>query len=104
MGQHLRNKEKIFIEIDTTELSSAQIRAIKTLNHMLTHVLTTVEEGEYFDGSAETMRICASLIKQAKFISGFDDENIPYAQQALEYSIDVLQEHMTSAKVVTYDN
>lgn len=104
MGQHLKNKEKVFIEIDTTELSSAQIRAIKTLNHMLTHVLTTVEEGEYFDGSAETMRICASLIKQAKFIQAFQGDDIPYSQQALEYSIDVLQEHMTKARIVTYDN
>lgn len=96
--------EKVFIEVETTELSSAHLRILKTLNKMLTHVLTTDDEGEYFDGSAEAMRLCASLIKQARFIEDARNGKIPYAEQALEYSIDVLQEHMSSSKVINYDN
>ena len=97
-------KEKIFIEINTSELSSAQIRSIKTLNVLLEHVLTAENEGEYFDGSAEVMRLCASLIKQSQFIQNTQLSDIPYAKQALEFSVDMLQEQMTNMKVVNYDN
>jgi hypothetical protein len=65
----------------------------------------TENEEEYFEGSAEFMRMCAALIKQAHFTENLKDaSNIPYAQQALEYSMDILQEYVTSSKVVTYDN
>ncbi len=95
----------IKIEIDGSELSTNQVRLIRSLNTMLAHVLLTENEEEYFEGSAEFMRMCAALIKQAHFTENLKDAtNIPYAQQALEYSIDVLQEYVTNSKVVTYDN
>lgn len=93
------------IELDAAELTPAQIRLIKSINSMLHHVLVTENEEEYFEGSAEFMRMCAALIKQAKFTDELKGpDNIPYAQQALEYSMDVLNEYITNAKVVTYDN
>jgi hypothetical protein len=104
MSQDLKLENKIFIELDSAELTQAQIRTIKTLNHLLQHVLTTESESEYFDNSAEAIRICASLIKQANFLDQERDSSIPYEEQALEFSLDVLQEHMTSSKVVSYDN
>ncbi len=95
----------IKIEIDGSELTPQQVRLIKSLNTMLTHVLLTENEEEYFEGSAEFMRMCAALIKQARFTEELKDQsNIPYAQQALEYSVDVLQEYVTASKVVSYDN
>ena len=95
----------IKIEIDGSELTPQQVRLIKSLNTMLAHVMLTENEEEYFEGSAEFMRMCASLIKQARFTEALKDQtNIPYAQQALEYSVDVLQEYVTASKVVTYDN
>lgn len=99
-------KDKMIkIEIDGSELTPQQVRLIKSLNTMLTHVLMTESEEEYFEGSAEFMRMCAALIKQARFTEELKDQsNIPYAQQALEYSVDVLQEYVTASKVVTYDN
>ncbi len=97
-------KEKLYIEIDATELSAAQMRALKTLNMLLNHNLTTESEGEFFDSSAEIMRVCASLIKQANFVSEMDKSEIPYAQQALEFSMDVLQDQVSSSKVINYDN
>lgn len=97
-------KEKIFLEIDTTEMSASQIRQLKTLTALLNHVLTTDEESEYFDGAAEAVRMCASMIKQANFIEVMKDSKIPYADQVIEFSVDVLQEHMSNSKVVTYDN
>ncbi len=99
-------KDRIIkIEIDRNDFSPQQIRLIRSLNTMLAHVMVTDNEEEYFEGSAEFMRMCAALIKQAHFsehLKGVD--NISYAQQALEYSMDVLQEYVSSSKVVTYDN
>lgn len=98
------NQNKLFIEIDTTEMSNAQVRMLKTLNAVLSHVLVTESESEFFENSAEAMRICASLLKQANFTTDMIANNIPYAEQVLEYSIDVLQDHMAQSKVVSYDN
>jgi hypothetical protein len=95
----------IKIEIDGTELTPQQVRLIKSVNAMLAHVLVTENEEEYFEGSAEFMRMCAALIKQAHFTENLKGiNNVPYAQQALEYSLDVLQEYVTTSKVITYDN
>ncbi|WP_127717910.1 hypothetical protein [Halobacteriovorax sp. HLS] len=97
--------QRVFIEVDTSELTDAQVRLIKSLNTMLQHVLVTDSEDEFFDGSANFMRMCASIIKKAHFaqdLKGVD--NIPYAEQALEYSMDILQEHITNSNVVSYDN
>lgn len=106
MSAHTSVKDKtITIEIDGTELTPAQIRLIRSLHTMLAHVMITENEEEYFEGSAEFMRMCASLIKQARFTEQLRDQSdVPYAQQALEYSVDVLQEYVTASKVVTYDN
>lgn len=92
------------LKIDTNELSPNQIRLIKSVNSMIMHVLTTRQEDEFFDGSADLMRMCAALIKQAHFIEIQDISEIPYGKQALEYSVDILREHMEKSKVVTYDN
>ena len=99
-------KDKVIkIEFDGSELTPQQIRLVKSLNTMLAHVLVTESEEEYFEGSAEVLRMCAALIKQASFTEELKDQsNIPYAQQALEYSVDVLQEYVTASKVIAYDN
>lgn len=101
----MTGKKTLQLEIDTTEMTPAQIRLVKRMNAMFTHVLTADTEENFFEGSAELMRVCASLIQQARFT---DDQKrvskIPYADQALEYSMDILQEHMSEAKVVSYDN
>jgi hypothetical protein len=106
MSAQSTSKDKtVQIEFDASELNPQQLRLIKSLNTMITHVLLTENEEEYFEGSAEFMRMCASLIKQARFTEQLKDQtNVPYAQQALEYSVDVLQEYVTASKVVTYDN
>jgi hypothetical protein len=97
--------KKITIEFDTEELTPHQVRLIRTLNMMLANVIVAEEEAEFFEGSAEFMKLCAALIKQSKFTEKMIKENnIPYAEQALEYSVDILQEAMTMSKVVSYDN
>lgn len=105
MAYSTLKRKKILLEIETDELSPAQIRLIRSINTMLGHIVSTDEESEFFEGSAELMRMCASLIKQANFandLKGLND--IPYAQQALEYSMDTIQDLIDSAKIVNYDN
>ncbi|MCK5072628.1 MAG: hypothetical protein KAQ98_04325 [Bacteriovoracaceae bacterium] len=105
MKNTVNNESFLTLKVDTEELTSAQIRLIKTLHSMILHVVTTDKESEFFDGSADLLRMCAALIKQSNFTEKLKTQNgIPYADQALEYSMDILTEHMTNAKVVTYDN
>jgi hypothetical protein len=104
MAHHSMNKEKIFIELDASELTPAHVRMVKTLNILLQQVLVTGDEGQYFEGSAEIMRQCASLIKQARFIDDEKLSDIAYAEQVLEFSMDTLQEHIAGTKVINYDN
>ena len=96
---------KMKIELETTELKAHQIRLIRSINAMLEHVCKCDDEDEYFEASAELLRMCAGLISKANFNEEIKKgASIPYAQQALEYSIDVLQEYMVESKVVNYDN
>jgi len=99
-------KEKnLNFSFNTEELSPAQIRLIKTFMNQLMNTITTDEEIEFFEGSAEIMKICAALIQNSNFSERFKKVNkIPYAEQALEYSVDLLQEHMTHGKGLNYDN
>ena len=105
MTKFKQERQKLIIEVDTAKMTEAQIRLIKTLTSTLPEVILTHEESVFFEESAEFMRMCASLIQQSRFAEGLKTVNeIPYAEQALEYSIDILQEHMEKSKVVNYDN
>jgi hypothetical protein len=98
--KHLMN-----IQVNTEGLGPAQVRLVKSLNSILVHVLKAEDEDEFFDGSAEFMRLCASLIKQAKFPEQLENQGeISYADQALEFSMDILQDHIGEENIVTYDN
>ncbi len=106
MSQTKSAEKKLTIEFDISELTPAQVRLIRSLNTVLAGLVTTDDEGEFFEASAEMMRACASLIKQSKFTAEAtkSKNTIPYGDQALEYSIDTLQEQINNSKVVTYDN
>ena len=96
---------KISFEIEAAELSPAQVRQIKTLLTLVTHATKTDKEDEFFNVSAEAMRLCASLIKQGNFPRLYaENGSIPYDQQAIEYAIDIVQEQISKSQVVSYDN
>ena len=95
------NQQTISLKIDTTSLSPDQIRLLNALYHSIYHTVVAQNEEEFFNGSAESMRMCASLIKQSSFGQKRD---IPYSQQALEYSLEILREYIDASKLVTYDH
>jgi hypothetical protein len=97
--------KSITINVPETGLTNAQLRLLKTFYTTLMQAITTDDEAEFFEGSAAIMRLCAALIQQANFTEKTQkSSSIPYAEQALEYSLDILQEHMNNRKVVNYDN
>jgi len=105
MAMSKLEQKKVKIELDTSELNAQQIRLVKSINHMLAHVLTTDDECDYFDGSSDLMKMVASAVKQANFTSYWsENSNIPYAQQALEFSVDALAEQVGTDDIVEYDN
>ncbi|MBT3980049.1 MAG: hypothetical protein HOE90_01775 [Bacteriovoracaceae bacterium] len=95
-------EEKIIqLDLDISELTPHQVRLIKSLNTMITHMLTADAESEFFNASGNFMQICASLIKLSHFAG--DKNAIPYGQQAIEFSIDKLNELLENSDVVNWD-
>lgn len=95
----------INVEIDTAELDSAQIRLIKKINLMLTNMMVTDEESEYFNSSSELLKLVAQSVKDANFSKFWsENSNIKYADQALEYSVDSLSDDLKAQNLAGFDN
>ena len=95
---------KVTAEFDSKDLDPANVRLIKSLNTLLFQLLRTTEEAEFFNNSAEVLRMCAAIIQQSKFPTAHKSDKVPYAHQALEFAMDLLQEQMLKAKIINYDN
>lgn len=106
MAQTQTKQKEVKLTLNAEELSPNQVRLIRGINQLLTTVLTSHDEAEYFNSSAELMKLVASAVKQANFGTAMvaGDEAIAYTQQALEFSLDLLSEHIEENKVITYDN
>ena len=104
MAKFKQQKNKLIMELDTTELSDQQVRLIKQIHTWLAHVCSTESESEYFNSSAELMRLFASAIKQARFGESHKNSSIPYTTQALEFSLDIIGEHIEKQRLIQYDN
>lgn len=98
-----KKENKLNLNIDIKGMDEVQIRMLKRVTSMLVHVMTTNDEGEYFEGSSELLKLVASSIKDSNF-SKIVVSEIPYATQALEYSLDNLTDHIHAEKIVGWDN
>lgn len=99
LGQ--KNNE-LLMKLDTEELTSTQVRLIKSVHALLAHVLASDEESEYFEASAELMRKTAELIKHANF--AVEHKKMAYGDQAVEFAVDFLNESMEEKKLNNIDN
>jgi hypothetical protein len=98
-------QKSLNVEFDTTELNDKQIRLVKSICSMLNHVLTTDDECDYFDGSADLMKMVAGAVKQANFTTEAHSNNsIPYAEQALEFCMDMVADQMHGDGIIRHDN
>lgn len=107
MGSSLKqNKTKTLnLEYDTTLLSPQQIRLIRTLSASLEQLLETDNEEEFFECSAELLKLSAKAIKISHFaeqVKGTDKES--YLDQAVEYSLDSVEDGLENHKILTFDN
>ena len=97
-----KSEKELVIKLSTEELSANQVRLLKSINSLLTHVLTADEEGEFFEASAELMKQVATVINQSNFPTthkGYD-----YGTQAVEYSVDFLSETLEEKSLLNIDN
>jgi len=106
LGRYMKFKPALKIEVPNENLGPQQVRLIKSVNALMAIIAQTDEESEFFDGSAELLRVCAALIKTSHFpnTDKSTDHGIPYAEQVLEYSLEALQDHMSEESIITYDN
>lgn len=98
----MNKEQKMTLEIDTTGLNERQIRLVKSVNSLLTHIMSAEFEDEYFDSSSELFRIIATAIKTSNFNKKNSD--IPYDQQVLEFCSDILADQVYQDEVIQYDN
>jgi hypothetical protein len=71
---------------------------------MLLHVSTVDQEEAFFEGSAELMRMVAQAVQQSKFAETRASADIDYAQQAVEFAMDLVNDALLKQKVIAYDN
>ena len=95
--QSLSKKEmELILKMDTEGMSPAQVRLVKSIHSLLAHVLSSEEESEYFETSAELLKKTAELIKQSAFAT--TNKNMSYGDQAVEFAVDTLNESLEENK------
>lgn len=101
--QSLSPKEKeLLIKMDTQDLTPTQVRLIKSINSLLVHVLTADEEDEYFEFSAQFLKKAAEAIKHGHFAA--QNGRMAYGEQAVEFSVDFLNEVLDQRRLDNIDN
>ena len=95
-------KKEILVKFSTDDLTPHQIRLIKNVHSLLAAVLTSEEEGEYFDASADLMKKTAELIKCSNF--GINNKTMSYGVQAVEFAVDSLNESLENNTTENMDN
>lgn len=104
MNKHLANEaHELILKVETHDLTPMQIRLLKNAHTLLVHVLAAEDEDEYFEASAQLLKQAAQVIKHANFAST-NKTTIPYGEQAIEYSVDNLNEALLEAGHVNLDN
>lgn len=89
---HTQNQKEQTMKLDTEGLSTAQVKILKQLHSLIANVLTTDDESEYFEMSAELLKKTSELIKQSNF--AVENKNISYGEQAVEFAVDSLHEEI----------
>ena len=85
------------------KLTTAQGRLVRSLLVAVERLSTTTSEQEFFENAAAALDLCANLMQHATFAQHHKgSDEIPYAQQALEYALDLVAEKI--GRPPRYDN
>ncbi len=100
---NLTAKEKeLLLKLETEGLTPTQVRLFKTIHSLLANVLTTEDESEYFESSANLLKKTAEIIKHSSF--AVHHKEMAYGDQAVEFAVDSLNECLDENKVQNLDN
>ncbi len=102
MHSFSQREKELLVKFDTDGLTPAQVRLIKNIHSLLAGVLTSEDEGEYFETSADLMKKAAELIKHANF--AIHNKQMAYGDQAVEFAVDTLNETIDESKLQNIDN
>ena len=94
--------KELILKVETHDLSPMQVRLLKHTHTLLIHVLAAETEEEYFEASAQLLKQSAQIVKHANFAES-NKGKIAYGDQAVEYSVDGLNEAMESG-IFSHDN
>ncbi len=100
--QDLRANKELLIKINVEEMTPTQVRLIKNVTSLLTSVLSSDEESEYFELSSELLKKTAELIKHSDFANM--NAEMSYGDQAVEFAIDFINESLELNKMHNIDN
>ncbi len=101
--QHLGKKEQeLIIKLSVEAMSANQISLIKKISSLLTAVVSADEEADFFDTSSELFKKVSELVKHSQFPEA--NRKINYGEQAVEYSIDNLNDTLSGQSLNTIDN
>jgi hypothetical protein len=98
-------EQNVVVNIDSSELKAHQVRLIKTVNSLISTLMTTDNEEEFFETTSELVKMVASAVKRSNFSEEFcKGEKIPYAEQALEFALDHLNDEIHNGDFLRFDN
>lgn len=87
----MKDNKQIKLTINTENLSSEQVELLQEINFLSVELMKTDCEVSFFEKSSLLMKLMAKVIGQSNFGKADPFEPIPYAKQALEYSIESLE-------------
>ena len=102
MHQLSKKEQELVIKLNVEEMTPRQVRLVKSITSLLTNVVSADEEGEFFDSSSELFKKVAELVKHSQFAES--NRNINYGEQAVEYSVDNLNEAIEGRNLHNIDN
>ncbi len=102
MHQLSKKEQELLIKLNVEEMTSTQVRLLKNITSLLTSVVSADEEAEYFDSSSELFKKVAELVRHSQFAEA--NRKINYGEQAVEYSIENLNETLDGQSLRNIDN
>lgn len=82
------------VTLNTQDLTEKQLRILKQIHFLSIEAMKTDCEVEFFEKSSMLMNQMAKALMHSHFggADEFDFDKIPYAKQALEYSMENLED------------
>ncbi|MES2528914.1 MAG: hypothetical protein V4598_17640 [Bdellovibrionota bacterium] len=102
MHQLSKKEQEIVIKLNVEDMSPTQVRLLKNITSLLANVVCADEESEYFDTSSELFKKVAELVKHSQFAES--NRKMNYGDQAVEYSVENLNETLDSRNLHNIDN